>query len=575
MIKKLVFIPFVFVACAAMAQVPVESISADVSVFPKETVALTVNSEILLAGELLQYKVYVQNASKQNNTESRICYVSFRNLQDSIVFNHKLKVEEGTANGDFFLPSNLKTGIYKLIGYTNFSKNNPVEAFAQTDIHIINTFQKYIPGSSTQDTITLAAETKIGHFSKGDNSSEGLEIILSKKIFGPREKVSVGLSAPSYGGPGKYCVSVRKINPVKIVGKAKKVFKANTPQPFFVPEIRGAIVSGLVVSKTDGSPEPNVEVALTIPGKNFIYKIAKTNADGRFFFSVAEAFDSEKSIVQLFGSQTSRNDYKVVLDPKHLHLAKNGQAVLKLNNDLKDWLQERSVQLQIENAYFEIKKDSILEPAAPPPFYNDLGTVYNLDDYTRFPRVRETFIEVVTLAAIRGRGANAKFVVNNPYDPDGLAKFNAIDPLVLMDGTLIQDNEELLNYNAREIDRIRVINEPYRYGPKLFSGIIAIETKTGNFVPKPTLDSVAEINFQPLERKKSYYRPDYGNEPTLSKIPDYRVQLLWEPNITFAKEGFSATFYTSDVVGTYEISVTGYSASDVYVSEKTYFEVAD
>lgn len=558
-----------------MAQVTVESIDADVSVFPKETVALTVNSEIVLAGELLQYKAYVQDASQENNTLSKVCYVSLRNQQDSTVFSHKLKVEEGTANGDYFLPSNLKTGVYKLVGYTNFSKNNSIDAFAQKDLYIINTFHKYKPDGRAENTITLTAIAKNDPVLRDDIVSEEIDILLNKKRFGPREKVNLRLSAASNNATGNYCLSVRKINPVEIAGKTQKAIKANTPHKFYVPEIRGMLLSGLVVSKANGNPAPNIEVALTIPGENFNFKIAKTNADGRFFFSVAEDFDSERSIMQLYGDQTTRNDYQLVLDEKKLNLAEYGPSVLKLDSGLKSWLQERSVQLQIENAYFEIKQDHFLKEEAARPFYNDLGTVYNLDDYTRFSTVRETFIEIIDLAAIRGKGEKAKFVVNNPYDPEGLAKFNAIDPLVLMDGMLIQDNEELIGFNAREIERIRVINEPYRYGPKVFSGIIAIETKKGNYIPKIAHDYVSEINVQPLERKKRYYRPDYDNNTSLSRIPDYRVQLMWEPNVKIASEELPTAFFASDVSGTYEISVAGFNTAGRYIFAKTYFEVAE
>lgn len=576
MVKKLVFTIFVFLGFFATAQIPKDNVTVDVNIFPKETVALSINSEVLLAGELLQYKAYILNTSNRKSLLSKVVYVSLRNQKDSLVFNHKIKVEKGVANGDFFLPSNLQTGVYKLIGYTNFSRNNIQDAFAEKSIYIINTFKKNELVNTTKDTIFIDASTESAVENSGsDGSSEVFETILNKETFGFREKVDLKLKSNSNTVNGNYRLSVRKVNPVEISGEVIKAKTAISSENFYLPELRGELISGVVLSKLGDVPLANREVALTIPGKDFIYKIAKTNSEGRFFFSVAEGYDSEKSIVQLYGDEATRRDFKIVMNEKDFHLSQGEPYFLKLDKQLKDWLEERSVQLQVENAYFDVKKDSILKNKINSIFYDNLGTVFLLDDYTRFPTVRETFIEVITLAAIRGTGDNAKFIVNNEYDPNRIAKFNDIDPLVLVDGIVIQNNEELINYNARDIESIRVVNEPYRYGPKIFSGIIAVETKNGSFVQNLSHDYLNEMELPPLIKQKKYYRPDYSNKEVQARIPDYRIQLFWEPNVQFSGGSYSTTFYTSDVSGTYEISIEGFSEEGKYYLAKSYFQIMD
>jgi hypothetical protein len=576
MVKKLVFIIFVFLGFFATAQIPKDNVTVDVSIFPKETVALSINSEVLLAGELLQYKAYILNTSNRKSLLSKVVYVSLRNQKDSLVFNHKIKVEKGVANGDFFLPSNLQTGVYKLIGYTNFSRNNIQDAFAEKSIYIINTFKKNELVNTTKDTIFIDASTESAVENSGsDGSSEVFETILNKETFGFREKVDLKLKSNSNTVNGNYRLSVRKVNPVEISGEVIKAKTAISSENFYLPELRGELISGVVLSKLGDVPLANREVALTIPGKDFIYKIAKTNSEGRFFFSVAEGYDSEKSIVQLYGDEATRRDFKIVMNEKDFHLSQGEPYFLKLDKQLKDWLEEGSIQLQVENAYFDVKKDSILKNKINSIFYDNLGTVFLLDDYTRFPTVRETFIEVITLAAIRGTGDNAKFIVNNEYDPNRIAKFNDIDPLVLVDGIVIQNNEELINYNARDIESIRVVNEPYRCGPKIFSGIIAVETKNGNFVQNLSHDYLNEMELPPLIKQKKYYRPDYSNKEVQARIPDYRIQLFWEPNVQFSGGSYSTTFYTSDVSGTYEISIEGFSEEGKYYLAKSYFQIMD
>ena len=155
-----------------------------------------------------------------------------------------------------------------------------------------------------------------------------------------------------------------------------------------------------------------------------------------------------------------------------------------------------------------------------------------------------------------------------------MAKFNNVPPLVLLDGMQILNNEDLLNYSAREIESIRVVAQPYRYGPGVYSGIISVRTKNGNYSP-PNQNHLKKIDLPPLVHNKELYRPDYSNKPVLSRIPDYRVQLLWQPNVKVVNEKYTTSFYTSDVVGVYEIIFEGYTDLGEFVSVKGYFNVID
>ncbi len=560
----------------ATAQIPRNELEVDINVFPKEQPKLSINSNILLAGESLLYEITVLNDSNKKSTLSKVGYVSLQNENDSIVFNHKLKLENGIANSDFFLPSNLKTGIYRLIGYTNFSRNNQIAAFDEKEIYVINTFTKAGTDKMAADTIALnAISEKDYSFFKRNVHEEPIKINADKQNYGFRDKVTVSIENLLGENSGNYLLSVRKINPVKIPKQTDEPIKNALSETFYIPEVRGELISGLVVLNSDNSPVADKVVSLTIPGKDFIVKTAKTNKNGRFFFSVSEEYSSENSIVQLVESSDSASNYRLDFDDKKLIPSKMESSVLRLDPSLKEWLQERSVQIQIENAYFDKKGDSILAKAPHSPFYNNLGTLYLLDDYTRFPSVRETFVEIITLAAIRGSGETSRFLVYNDYDPNGIGKFNDIPPLVLVDGMLIQNNNELIEYKAHEINSIRVIKAPYRYGPKLYSGIISVKTKKGDFKPTLSKNQVEEFNLPPAIKKKQRYQTDYNHASALARIPDYRVQLLWQPEVVLQKEGYTTTFFTSDILGTYEIRLEGFSDSGSYKVVRNYFEVGE
>lgn len=573
MVNKISFILILLFGIAANAQIPKEQVSVDTSVFPQETVELSINSNLLLAGEPLQYKCFALNASKNPSELSKVLYVSLRNQQDSIVFNHKLRVENGTCNGDFFIPSSLETGIYTLIGYTNYSRNNSENSFFQKHLYIINTFVKNKSFAKISDTLKLQTR-KIDITKEPSNlvNSGMILIKTDKDSYAFREKVKLNIEPGADNLSGNFSLSIRKVNPVEISGEVARSSPIPGSELFYIPELRGELISGVVYSKTENKPIANQTLSLTVPGKDYIFNLAKTNAQGRFFFSVFGGYDADESVIQLIKTERDTVNISLRMDNKEFNLENKPPSFIKLDHNLKSWLEERSVQLQIENAYFDVKKDSILANKINPSFYDNLGTEFLLDDYTRFPTVRETFVEVVTLAAVRGSGETSRFLVYNAYDPNRLAKFNDLPPLVLMDGMLVQNNNEVLNYNAREIKSIRVVPQPYRYGPKVYSGIIAIETKTGNFVPKLSKDYVEKIKLSPAIKEKQRYTPDYTNI-TLSRIPDYRVQLLWEPALKLKNQNYSTDFYASDVEGVYEIVLKGYTTAGDFISTSKFISV--
>ncbi len=58
----------------------------------------------------------------------------------SVIFKHKLWLEDGYGYGDFFIPVSVPSGNYKLIGYTRWMLKWGEEVFFQEDISILNPY---------------------------------------------------------------------------------------------------------------------------------------------------------------------------------------------------------------------------------------------------------------------------------------------------------------------------------------------------------------------------------------------------------------------------------------------------
>ena len=573
--RKIILFVLFCVSFVVKAQIANDQISGDTAeVFQTETPAIIINADVLLTGEHLSYKVYNLLGSGKTSSQSKISYVTLRTDKDSVIFDHKLRLHNGTAHGSFFIPAALKTGAYKLLSYTNFSLNNEIKAAAHRKVYIINPFIKAV--SDIQIDSTRTKEVMSSHdvslsFAE-DIRANGLSIKTNRPTYEKREKVTVSIENPSgTKGDGNYALSVRRVDPVEVPNSSLSKYSivSESQNMLFVPELRGEIISGKVLTVSNEEPVPNIIVAFSIPGKNYVFKTARTNSNGQFFISIDEPYETKNSIVQI--NEPNREQYKITLDQKRFKFKDEEYPMLKLDVSLKEWLQERSIQLQIENAYF--KQDSIEEGTdAEHLFYGELGTEFNLDEYTRFPSLEETFVEIVSLARIREKNGKDAFEVFDPFNPYKKGPFSTFDPLLLLDGILVQDTDDVLSYSAREIKSIRVFPQTYRYGPKVYRGIIDIKTIGGAYKPRLAGAHIVEFELiRPLPEKENL-SPDHSSR-SFDRIPDYRTQLCWLPNIELSGEAIAKSFYASDVTGTYQVKLSGYSNSGEHVVVQERFVV--
>lgn len=143
----------------------------------------------------------------------------------------------------------------------------------------------------------------------------------------------------------------------------------------------------------------------------------------------------------------------------------------------------------------------------------------------------------------------------------------------MVDGLMIQDNSELFNYNTNNIYKISIISKPYIYGSMSFSGIISIITKSYDYQTKASGDFIKKTEISRPVKNKKYHSPKYDGSHNLERIPDYRYQLLWLPELAVANEPANVSFYTSDVKGTFEVILEGFTENGKPVSLRDYIEV--
>jgi len=548
-----------------------------------ETVYVHHSGSLFFTGEYLFYKVYCMEIEGEKLSRlSKVAYVELIGQNQDIIFRHKIPLEKGIGQSDFFIPNSVPSGNYKLIAYTQWMKNEGVEHFFQSDISIVNPYrgnQLPILNNFTEESVssaTDASEKVIPIIYEGDVSFKEFALKLNKRAFKRREKVSLTLrNFIREKGIGNYSISVKKVDELpivpnhtamsfhKLVSNRSKGAKNGARQLAYVPESSGAIVSGKVLEKQIGRAASGKDVAISISGNDFFFKVATTDNSGAFSFSLDPYYVKETAFFQVLNED--RDSFKIAIDERQSSdYSDLSFASFTISESMEDAIKRRSIYNQIENGYFSVKPDTVRSSPLEKPFtaYERM-TRYDLDDYTRFPTMEEVFTEIVK-AVWTAKDDNGKRVVkvfNNEFSAP-----SEDPPLLFIDGNFVADPEDFLSYNALKVQKVNMLRNKYQFGTKEYQGVILIETILGDYQSTSTEDYAKEVTLFPSQRKKHYYFQNYSDASSSTRIPDFRSQLLWEPSVVLTSSEMNFTFFTSDNLGKYEISLEGFTSEGKPVS---------
>lgn len=544
-----------------------------------ESVYIHCNATTFVTGESLNYRFYCLKATSSGFSKiSKIGYIELLNNENESVLKQEFPLENGLGAGDFFISTSFRTGNYKLIAYTNWMLNKAENEICKTDIFIINPYENTV---SNQKQKTNTEERKTGLNNILNNAKQQQNNLISiktnKLTYTTREKVNLEINALTKETKGNFSISVRKIDSLPVskplsavdfISDNQKKKHFNQRENVFLPELRGKIVSGKIIPKDSSKVRKDKIVAFSSPGKYFDFKITKTNEDGKFNFLLDQYPNSPTVMIQLMDEE--RNDYSIALNENTKPSFKELTIKNPLTINLKDKtdIENRSIANQIENNYYHKKKDSLQITSRKTPFFHPLEKEYVLDDYTRFPSLKETIVEVLFEAYYKKENKLYSLHLRD-FSTEG----NAYGPtLVMVDGLLIQDTNELFEYDLQNVYKVSLVNQGYIYGPKLFNGVINFVTKKQDYLTKTSGSYFKTLSMEQAVKQKKYFNPDYSTAEN-DRIPDFRYQLLWQPEVITNEKSTLISFNTSDIKGNFQIILEGFTEKGQAVSIENYITV--
>ncbi|MBC29450.1 MAG: hypothetical protein CMH48_01255 [Muricauda sp.] len=556
---------------------------------PMEKMYVHASSPLLFSGEYLYYKLYCINAQTNKlSSISRMAYVSLVNDKGEPVFEHKIRLEKGMGQSDHFINTDVPSGNYKLVAYTQWMKNGGLAQVFKDDIAIVNPYladQSAILRQNAQDKeISVKSNDRKDPDLKQEERNDLLQLQLDTLTFVTRQKVMLTLrNYKGNLGHGQYSIAVKKREQLAVRPRmdaetfTDRYLSVNKRIPqtigdsIFLPEQRGELIFGRVIDDVNNLPAVGKEVIISVPGQEFLLKLATTDQNGYFFTYLRKEYKTPLTIFQVL----DQGEYSIDIGRQE-DLPFDSMKFGNFTIDPSDAaaIKERSIQNQIENAYFEVKPDSILQPDSIDPFDGGVPEVFNLDEYTRFPTLQETLIEILNTVGYRtGKDGHDYIRVAQDFEKFN-EPYNDYPAIVLIDGVFIPDHGSIKDFKAEQVKTIKVLRDQLILGAKQYQGIVSIETLNGDYYYGFQRNNSIVSDLELPKTEKNYFRQSYSQESDINRrIPDYRRLLLWEPQVDLSGTEANFEFYTSDITGDFDIYLEGFTTYGKPISMKKSFVV--
>ena len=462
---------------------------------------------------------------------SSVAYVELISPEGSAV-RVKMALQDGRGAGRLRLPSTLPTGNYRLIAYTALNRNEEDMDYFRGSrvISVYNTLSASRQESVVLDAAPAAVEEKDRPYGtavegkgrpygaaapaglvmeqRGDSlflrnsGTECLDFCLS---------LSISDALPDPEGPGLADF---------LEARSGDRTTLRTDAKLSIPEYEGEIVSIRVPAMYSG-----VTAVLSGPGlRNDIYS-STVDSTGLVSFYTGNIYGDRDLVFEL-NSRDVNDDFSLeVLSPfASPELDRDGVPELHLNGSVAEDLKRRSVAMQISRHFGIDEYMDSLQLRPDLLFKGGAMTVYEMDDYTRFPTMRETIVEYVREVHIRRQDGEPVLKLVPGKSFESYSSMLGGNALVLVDGVPVSEHGRVLDLNPALLRRICIYPYDVSTGSCIYSGVVNFISFRGDMAGLQFPGRVRILDFHGVT-----FPVTVGAAKEDSLSPDYRYTRIWQP----------------------------------------------
>ena len=549
---------------------------------PMESVYLHLNRSTFFPGETLYYSVYTMNMQTYKlSAISKVVYVQLLDALGEVKETHRVRLKQGRGQGDFFFKTNYASGAYKIIAFTNWMKNAGINQCFQANLTVVNPYEASA-GNLVQSQGVNNPNPNLKDVSAAEQMESSIGLLLETSCKTCTTEAEIKLNLKNFKGAlaeGDYSLSVARVEEIpelpllsaktfgeSYVGKSRN-FSGKMFDTLWIPENREAIITGRLLNSKDSSAIANTPVVISLPGANFQLLTANTNSQGQFTVYMKAPYEGTQGFLDI-SSVMYESPHLQFENLANWHGELDRFSSIRIHEDMTDAIRQRSIHNQIENGYFEAKPDTVIAPYSEEAYFGNYPRIYDLEDYTRFSTFRETLVEIIQDVWVKtGPDKKETLWVRAPLE-EGRETYTEHPPIVTVDGVWIGNHTSILDFDARQLSYVRVVQEAINWGGRQFQGMVALETIDRNYS-----QSGIPFNFIPAEPIKRYFLQSLTGQK--AHVPDFRHQLYWNPRLVFSDSEQSIAIKTSQVPGLYYAQLEGFTSYGKPVSLRCYFEVVN
>lgn len=536
----------------------------------RERVYIATDREVYVAGDAVWMSAWCLDASTGKlSTFSKTAYVEIHSAS-GMVQTGKIALAGGRGAGRLYLPSTLPTGPYRLFAYTKLGASeegfNPLTG-ART-LAVFNTFSaERVPGGVevVTELPEASAVSSVGSLQLASADapvSDHTRIILSNP---GTETVNFALSVYHDDGipapEGAHMADF--IREVHALPAATGFDRSVIPE--YEGEILRARVSGTDAAGLKAVTSKYAFISSFGSGDNIYTDLIDDKGNVTLFTS--NIYGDQDVFMEIENVDRNNICHLELVSP-FLDLPAGTFEPLPLHPDWASALELRGLGMQLEKNFDADTLYTAL-PARMHLLFDERNCHrYILDDYTRFPLMEETFIELIPAVRVRNVGKKREIQVWTVNSQGGYVFQNGLS-LVLMDGVPVLDHEKVLAYDPMLVKQIDIYTDTYFFGARSFSGIVNFVTYKGTLPSMEFADNVRIVDFQGCSLPMAYTCAGVGRD-----YPDYRQTLYWHPMLTLAPgERMEVECKTPVYGGHFQVIAEGLTASCTPVCSRASFDV--
>ena len=509
-----------------------------------EKTYISTDREIYVSGDKIWCSAFCVDAANglRPSSLSAIAYVEIVS-EDGTLESGKIALSEGRGAGTIEIPATAPTGNYRIVAYTAYTKNtpgfNPQEHISKT-ISIFNTSTKErvkngvkILSDSEYDALRTPAgtQTAAGALSiTCHRSAEGyLEVVLTNNSAAPAD-LSLSLSnrdgiiPPDNTSIGAFMGAAASAAARASAG-AESAPTAVVSAAAELPEYEGEIIRGRIAGATTDEIEglKGRSAFISVPTeKSDLYSSVVDN-DGMIKFVTNNIYGTKEMVCEIEDNDLARCHIELIspfVSPKL-----KGIPALRMAPSIKEDLQRRGLSVQLCRSFSADTLASLMPIRENPliPSYDAIE--YKLDDYKRFPVMRELFIEFINEIKVRRVDGKEQLKVKTHLE-ERVSLFDKNNSLIMVDGIPVFDHSQVIEYDPLLVESVVVYPYKYYTGWRSFCGMANFVTYKKNLPGIKFNDGVRVVQFKGCSYPMAFTCQEIGED-----FPDYRELLYWHPQI--------------------------------------------